>query len=306
MWSRRLLVRAAGTCSPWSRPCGAAPVRWVSLPKGPPDHYAVLGVPLTATLEEVKEAYRRRAKELHPDRNPAAQSKDDMILLNLAHETLSNPDKRAAYDRELLLTAPPPPPAAAERKPSKGERFHPFTITLNRYRRPDAQRRPTGRPRNSEVEPPAEDARAAAASPQPSAPEASTPPTDNQTESPGETEAPLWRSLFGPKTILYLVVGIAVLPRSSRIDFCCEDDIENIDRRRLGPDLFFKMKYPDNSTSTPDEKQRIMDYIHRRDELRVYDDDKIRIGGRNLYRLLFCALGPYIAVAGFIYTAKKF
>jgi len=37
---------------------------------------------------------------------------------------------------------------------------------------------------------------------------------------------------------------------------------------RWRPDLFFKMKYPDNSTSTPDEKQRIMDYIHRRDELR--------------------------------------
>lgn len=216
-----------------------------------------------------------------------------MILLNLAHETLSNPDKRAAYDRELLLTAPPPPPAAAERKPSKGERFHPFTITLNRYRRPDAQRRPTGRPRNSEVEPPAEDARAAAASPQPSAPEASTPPTDNQTESPGETEAPLWRSLFGPKTILYLVVGIAVLPRSSRIDFCCEDDIENIDRRRLGPDLFFKMKYPDNSTSTPDEKQRIMDYIHRRDELRVYDDDKIHRWEKPLSFALLCSWAVY-------------
>ncbi len=64
------------------------------------DFYEVLGVARTAGPDEIKRAYRRRARELHPDANPddpvaAEQFKE----LARAYEVLSDPDKRARYDR---------------------------------------------------------------------------------------------------------------------------------------------------------------------------------------------------------------
>ena len=63
-------------------------------------YYEVLGCQKSAPIEEIKGAYRKLAKELHPDRNPGDQECEHKFKeVNEAYDVLKDGDKRAAYDR---------------------------------------------------------------------------------------------------------------------------------------------------------------------------------------------------------------
>ena len=73
------------------------------------DHYAALGLASSATLADVKKAYRQKAAFYHPDRNDAEDAADRFRRVQEAYDVLVDPEKRQAYDdnrRRNLLDSP--------------------------------------------------------------------------------------------------------------------------------------------------------------------------------------------------------
>lgn len=64
------------------------------------DYYEILGIGKNASAAEIKKAYRKKAIEYHPDKNPGDAKAEDLFKKSAeAYEVLSNPDKKARYDQ---------------------------------------------------------------------------------------------------------------------------------------------------------------------------------------------------------------
>lgn len=64
-----------------------------------PDYYKILGIPKDSTQNEIKNQFRRLAKEWHPDKNPDPKTKEKMAEINKAYEVLSDKELRSNYDK---------------------------------------------------------------------------------------------------------------------------------------------------------------------------------------------------------------
>ena len=65
-----------------------------------PNFYEVMGVPVSATPDEIRKAYHRLALRWHPDKNQgSAEAEEKFKLVGDAYQVLSDPDKRSLYDR---------------------------------------------------------------------------------------------------------------------------------------------------------------------------------------------------------------
>ena len=81
------------------------------------NYYQILGLQRDVSQEEIKKAYRRIAKQYHPDSNPGNREAEKKFKeASEAYEVLSNEEKRENYDHKLI----------AEQKKSTGESFANF------------------------------------------------------------------------------------------------------------------------------------------------------------------------------------
>lgn len=139
-------------------------------PADPRGFYAALGVAPTASTAEIKSAFRRRAKDLHPDRNPDPGAREAFHRLTAAYEVLSDTVRRTAYDSRRTAgrggasgeaggadrqhsrhTAPPGSRSgAAPRQPRDGDPTRAYRQTQARTQpRPGPQRPPPGPARSA-------------------------------------------------------------------------------------------------------------------------------------------------------------
>ncbi len=74
----------------------------------PLNFYHILGVEVNATAAQIRSAYRLRARQLHPDLNPAPDAAERFAQLQNAHATLSDAQRRREYDVTIVASVSVP------------------------------------------------------------------------------------------------------------------------------------------------------------------------------------------------------
>lgn len=98
-------------------------------------YYELLGVAKTATVDEIKSAFRQRAKACHPDRHAGSPAhEEEFKRLSVAHDVLKDPMKRASYDDSLRQRRIAPP----SREPVRPRPVKPATRPSAAYTTPAA------------------------------------------------------------------------------------------------------------------------------------------------------------------------
>jgi hypothetical protein len=69
------------------------------------DYYEILGLPVNSSIDEIKKAYRKKARLFHPDINPAPDAKDHFIIITEAYEFLMSYHDKIKSDEELYQQA---------------------------------------------------------------------------------------------------------------------------------------------------------------------------------------------------------
>ncbi|KAJ0265395.1 hypothetical protein HA466_0016870 [Hirschfeldia incana] len=99
-------LSATTTASSSHFTCADDPPRLRQIPKrlsATASLYEILEIPVGSTRQEIKSAYRRLARICHPDVAGNGRSADEFVKIHAAYCTLSDPEKRAVYDRRILL-----------------------------------------------------------------------------------------------------------------------------------------------------------------------------------------------------------
>ena len=110
------------------------------------DYYAVLGVRRDASQEEIKKAFRRLARELHPDVNPDPKTQERFKEINAAYEVLSDDKKRQIVD----LGGDPLAPGGGGPGPGAGGPFVGFQDIMDAFFGTASQRGPRSRTRRGQ------------------------------------------------------------------------------------------------------------------------------------------------------------
>ncbi|MCW3103314.1 MAG: integrase [Bacteroidetes bacterium] len=122
------------------------------------NYYIVLGVPNTASFEEIKAAYRELAKKFHPDKNPGNKAAEDFFKeVQQAYAVLSNPEKRKKFDLKFSYgtTRPEASTKKASYTPPYSGNAYQYAQQQAQYRqqqhaRPNPQPKPKAKPDKSE------------------------------------------------------------------------------------------------------------------------------------------------------------
>lgn len=92
------------------------------------DYYQILGIPLTASKREIKQAYRKMSLKWHPDKNPNTDVTDIMQDINEAYKILNDDITRTRYDKEYQIFCQKYEQQSKQQKYTQNSCYYDYTV----------------------------------------------------------------------------------------------------------------------------------------------------------------------------------